>query len=140
MRYSGSDFSQGSQHESPLMHRPVGHLKISLVDDERIEKKNIDVHGSRAFIDLALPAQVHLDLLNACEQLFGSKFGFDLHRTIQKPRLFTQFHGLSFVQGGNPTNVAEPAKSSYACAQVSFAFAKVGSEREIGEVKHQARV
>ena len=124
---------QGFEHEAAIRHARMRNLQLRRVDDGFFIEENVDVDSAGAFRYDSFPAQIALDLSNACEQIARRKSSPDFYNLIEEPGLLAHLLRLGLVDGGSPQDLyAFIFETFQSLAKIRLAVAEVRSEREIG--------
>ena len=132
------NFGQGDKHEIALEHTRMRDLEFRRVDRGVIVEKNVEVDETRPFGKGFPAAHAGLHVTEGAEQRCRRKTGLGREDGVEKPGLVVIIDRFGFVNARKPEHMdARFGEEANGFAQVFFAIANVGAERQI-DISHDA--
>src|SRR5208283_2200362 len=107
-------------------------LKFRSRDGVVAVEENVQIDEARAFGEGFAAAHGGFDGAKFVQQIEGGQIGLRFENGVEKPGLFEEVHGLGFVDAGEFQDAdAGFGEKAERFAQIVFAVADVGSERDV---------
>jgi hypothetical protein len=105
----GGNFREGDQDEGSFGHARVGDFEIRLADGQVAEEQDVQIEGAGAVLETGSPlaTELLLDAEQAVEEFAGGEGRFEFHDRVQEAGLGGKAHGLSGIEGGAASDLAE---------------------------------